>query len=337
MIPRFLNPSALALLTVVPVLLGFLLWRRRVYFRRIRHLGDFNLVQHLVVPEATRRSTSLSWLWLAAVTSLIVALARPVWGINTEVVEIQGVSVVAVLDISNSMEAQDLLPSRLERAKLTLDELFNSLRGNEVGLVLFAGSAFVQFPLTNDMDTARTFLAAADTKNITQQGTVIEDALDTALNLFDEERPLGRIVVLLTDGEDHEGSLETVFARANELGVTIHSLGYGDTEGAPVPVLNDSGEVISYRVDTNGQMVMSRLDEATLQMIASQTNGVYQRASASGAEITNLVRLINQAETGLLDRRAEARNVERFGIFLLIAVIALTFDMILPVLRGRPL
>lgn len=330
MIIVFLNPRALALLILVPLLFVFLWWRRRVYARRVRRLGDPELVRLLMTPQP---SSGRSWLWLGAVTALVVALSRPVWGVNTDVVEVSGVSVVVALDVSTSMEAQDLLPNRLERAKLALDALFDSLRGNEVGLVVFAGTAFVQFPLTNDIDTARIFLASTDTGMITQQGTVIEEALNQALNLFDEQRPSGRIVVLVTDGEDHEGDVDEVLRKANESGVTIHTLGYGDTEGAPVPILSDSREVVGYKVDSNGQMVLSRLDETTLQKIAENTGGVYQRASASGAEITNLARLIERAETGLLDSRTESRGVERYGIFLFAAIVALTLEIALPMAR----
>ncbi len=332
----FLNSGVLILLVLVPALIGFFMWRGRVYRQLFRRLGDLDLIQRLVERGFQRRYFWWSGLWLCALVALIIALARPVWGVNTDVIEVQGVSVVVVLDVSNSMLAQDLAPSRLERAKLALHDLFDGLRGNEVALVLFAGSAFAQFPLTNDIDSAMTFLNAVDTGVITQQGTVIEDALRIALGLFDTQRPSARFIVLATDGENHEGDVERVIGEAIERGVVIHTLGYGDAEGAPIPVLNDRGEVITYKADTAGQLVLSRLDEASLQQIARETGGLYHRASANGAEITNLVRVMNQAEAGLLDNRVEARSIERFGIFVLIAVIALTLEMMLPaVIRMR--
>jgi Ca-activated chloride channel family protein len=263
-------------------------------------------------------------------SALVIALARPVWGVNTEVIEVQGVSIVAVLDVSNSMNAQDLLPSRLERAKLALHDLFD-LRGNEVALVVLAGTAFVQCPLTNDVDSAQTFLNAIDTGTITQQGTNLADALRQAINLFDMQRPAARIVVVATDGEDHEGDLEPLLEDAATRGVVIHVIGYGNAEGAPIPMLDEHGEVVAYIADAAGQLVQSRLDETILQHITARTNGLYQRASASGTEIVNLIRVINQAEAGLLDNRIESRGVERFGIFVLIAVIGLTCEILLSV------
>lgn len=332
----FLNSGVLFFLVLVPVFVAFFVWRRGVYRQLFARLGDADLMRRLVGHGVGSRYFWRCGLWLCALAALVIALARPVWGVNTDVIEVQGVSVVVVLDVSNSMLAQDLPPGRLERAKLALHDLFAGLRGNEVALVLFAGSAFAQFPLTNDIESAMTFLRSVNTGVITQQGTAIEDALRIGLGLFDMQRPSARIIVLATDGESHEGDIDRVVGEAAARDVVIHTLGYGSSEGAPVPVFNASGEVVTYKTDTAGQLVVSRLDEASLQYIAQQTGGVYQRASASGAEIVSLLRVINQAEAGLLDSRVEARSIERFGIFVLIAVIALMLEMAAPLmLRGR--
>lgn len=332
----FLSPGMLILLAFIPAFVVFFMWRQSVYRKLFQRLGDTDLIQQLVGRGFRRHYFWWSALWLGTLAALVIALARPVWGVNTDVIEVQGVSVVVVLDVSNSMLAQDMVPSRLARAKLALHDLFDGLRGNEVGLVVFAGTAFAQFPLTNDIDSAMTFLNAVDTGMISQQGTVIEDALRIGLGLFDRQRPSARIMVLATDGENHEGDVERVIAEAVEHGVVIHTIGYGDVEGAPVPVLNARGEVVTYKADAAGQLVLSRLDEMTLQIIARETGGLYHRASANGAEITNLIHVINQAEAGLLDNRVEARSIERFEIFVLIALIALTLEIMLPtVVRMR--
>lgn len=325
----FLNPGALILLALIPLFAVFLVWRRHAYWRAFRQLGDVALVEKLAEQRSDRRYFWRGGLWLCALGALVIALARPVWGVNTDIIEVQGVSLVAVLDVSNSMAAQDILPSRLQRAKLALHDLFEGLRGNEVGLVLFAGSAYVQFPLTTDVDSALAFLKSVDTGVITQQGTVIEEALETALDLFDPERPSARLVVLMTDGENHEGTLEQALEQARQQAVTIYTLGYGDAEGAPVPVLAADGQISRYKADETGQLVVSRLDETTLRTIAEQTGGIYQRASASGTEITNLVQTIRQVEAGQLDNRVESRAVDRFGIFVLFALAALSVEMFL--------
>ena len=187
----FLNPGAFVLIPVVAILSIFVLWRIRSHHQTLRNLGDLTLLRQLI---SGPRATGGLWrtgLWAFAATNLVIALARPAWGVNMDVVELQGVSVVGVLDVSNSMLAQDMLPSRLERAKLALHDLFNGLQGNELGLVVFAGRAIVQFPLTNDAYTANAFLNAASTNSITQQGTAIQEALHTTLSLFDEKESSG--------------------------------------------------------------------------------------------------------------------------------------------------
>ncbi len=330
----FLNPIALALLIPLPLLLGLLIWRVRSRRSRLYSLGDAGLIDRLITGP---RAASGWWrlvLWSGATISLIVALARPAWGVNMDVIELQGVSVVAVLDVSNSMNAQDVLPSRLERAKLALHDLFDGLGGNEVGLVLFAGSAIVQFPLTTDAESAQAFLSAASSESITQQGTAIANALHTALNLFDAQSPSARIIVLVTDGEDQEGDIEAAAAEAAAAGVTIYTIGYGGPTGVPIPILGADGQVVTYKADTSGNLVLSNRDEPTLQTLAEQTGGIYQRASASGSEITHLAQLINEAQRGLLDSRTESRSIERFGIFTLIAILLLSVEILTPGLRG---
>jgi Ca-activated chloride channel family protein len=141
----------------------------------------------------------------------------------------------------------------------------------------------------------------------------------------------------MTDGEDHEGNIETIVAQAAAEGIVIYTVGFGDSEPVPIPVIGGDGQVVTYRADSSGDLIMSQLDEITLQMIADQTSGMYQRASANGAEVSNLIRLINAAETGTFDSRIETRQIERFGLFVLIAIIALSLEIMTPLSRGiRP-
>lgn len=329
----FQNPTALTLILTIPAMIAFLVWRNRVYRAQIRKLGEASLISRLL-PPPDQRQLWQGVLWAVTLTALIIALARPMWGVNIDVIEVQGVSVVVALDVSNSMAAQDMLPGRLERAKIAIRELFQELNGNEIGLVLFAGSAFVYFPLTTDANAATTFLSPVSTSTISEQGTALEEAINLALATFNPQSPAARILVLMTDGESHVGEIERAIERANSMGVVIHTIGYGSAEGAPVPILNDQGEAITYKADTTGNLVLTYLDEETLQFIADETGGIYQRATASGVEITNLARVIQQAETGFLDNRIESQGIERFGLFILAAIIALTLEILLPARRA---
>jgi Ca-activated chloride channel homolog len=261
----------------------------------------------------------------------VIALARPVWGVDLNIIETQGVSVMIVLDVSNSMNAQDLVPSRLERARLVIRDLFDGLAGNEIGLILFAGTAFIQFPLTTDTISAQSFLSAVSTDAITLQGTAIEDSLRLAMNTFSAQSPAAQVIVLMTDGEGTEGDALAAADDATEREIVIHSIGFGDPQGAPIPILDEQGQIAGYKSDPDGNVVLSRLDEELLQAIAERTGGLYQRAGAG--EAAAIVQAISAAQAGTLDTRTEERGVERFGIFVALAVLALSLEMLLPETR----
>jgi Ca-activated chloride channel homolog len=332
----FVNPSLLVFLIIVPVVVLFLVWRGRARLAALRRIGDAELTRVLAPQVSRSRRFWKAAFWIGSLGALIFALARPVWGVNLDVIETQGVAVMVVLDVSNSMEAEDVVPNRLERAKLTIRDLFERLEGNEIGLILFAGTAFVQFPLTTDTTSATSFLNAASTSAISRQGTAIESALRLAMDSFDDESPAARIIVLVTDGENHEGDTFSAVRDAADSGITIHVIGYGDpVEGAPVPVRDDAGNVVGYKSDRGGNVIFSRLDEPTLQSIADLTEGLYQRASANGIEIVNIVNRVNEAQTGSLESRTERRGVERFAIFVALALLALSVEILLPETKGE--
>jgi len=336
MIITFSNPSVLAFFLLLPVVVGFFVWRERVRLSAVRRIGDSHLTRILFPDASGIRRFWKSALWLVAAASVVIALARPVWGIELNVIETQGVSVMVVLDVSSSMDAQDILPSRLARAKLAIRDLFEGLAGNEVGLILFAGTAFVQFPLTTDTDSAETFLNTVTTDAITRQGTAIEAALRLAVDSFEDRQGVEKIVILVTDGEDHEGDPLAAADEAASKGITIHAIGYGDTqEGAPVPVYDEAGNIVDYKRDRFGQLVVSRLNESILREITQRTGGTYHHASAEGIEVVDLVNSIRQAETRALESRSEARGVERFGIFVALALFALSLEILLPETRSE--
>lgn len=326
----FTTPAALALLIVVPLLATLLIWRIRLRQQLWATLAIPSRHAFLFPGVRTRRRFIKLGIWLAALTLLIIAIARPTWGSDLNIIETQGASIVFLLDVSNSMAAQDLIPNRLERAKLTIRDLFTELQGNEVGLVLFAGTAVVQLPLTTDTLSAVNFLNSVSTNAITQQGTDLESAVDMGRKLFDENSPSARMMVILTDGENHEGDTDRAVQAAIEDNIIIHAVGYGDPDGAPIPEFDASGNLIDYKTDAENNVILSRLDEATLEQIASSTGGIYQRATASGVEAVNLVNRIREADLSRLEVRQQQRGVERFGIFVLLALLLLTIEILIP-------
>jgi Ca-activated chloride channel family protein len=265
-----------------------------------------------------------------ALIFLIIALARPQWGSQVEYIERRGVEIMATLDISESMLAEDFKPNRLARAKLEISELMDNLEGNELGLVLFSGAAFVQFPLTSDFSTARTFLDAAHPELISRPGTAIAEAIRIAMTGFNEERATQKVILLLTDGENHEGDVLAAAQEAADQGVIIYTIGFGSPDGEPIPIYDQLGNLIEYKKDKQGETVLTHLDDVTLQQIAVMTGGRYFPALPDGREVGVLVDEIAELQTSELESRFETRGIERFQWFLLVAVIALVIIELIP-------
>jgi Ca-activated chloride channel family protein len=316
-------------LLLLGLLIYFLAWRKQAALNR---LGAPQLIARLSASVNWRGRRWQTILWFAALALLILALARPRWGAQVEIVERQGVEIMVALDVSKSMLAEDLRPNRLARAKLEISELMDRLEGNELGLAVFAGAAYVQFPLTSDFSTARFFLEAARPEMISRTSTNLASAIEVAMSGFNEERASQQVIILLTDGEANEYSSEVLpmVEQAAEAGIIIHTIGFGSPEGEPIPEYDDLGNLTGYKQGRDGETVLSRLDETTLQEIANITNGRYFRASADGREVGYLVETINELQTSQLESRFETRGIERFQWFLLAAVVALIICELIP-------
>ena len=325
------NQSAnLGLLILLPVMLAFFAWRLRQRQIRIRRLGDQTLLASLINRQNFQRYYLKLGLWLLTITMLIIGLAQPVWGLSTSQVEVRGIAIMIVLDVSASMDAEDVLPSRLERAKLAVREIIEANVGDEFGLVLFAGTSFVQLPLTSDVNSAISFLNAVTTDSIGQQGTSLASALRLAVDSVDIAIAEQSIILVFSDGENHQGEPIEIAEEANEQGIIIHAVGYGDPiDGAPIPIRDENDEIVSYKSDQLGNLVLTRLNEDVLREVADVTTGTYQRATDSGIEIINLLNTVSEVEEGSLGSRVDARRVERFGIFIVLAIVFLSFEMML--------
>ena len=229
---------------------------------------------------------------------------------------------MVALDISRSMLVQDLKPNRLDRAKLEISSLISRLEGDEVGIVLFSGASFIQFPLTSDYTTARTYLNHASPNAISRQGTVIAEAIDTAMVGFSNERESQRIIVIMTDGENHEDDPITAARRAAEEGAVIYTVGFGSPDGGPVPEFDDHGNITGFRQDAQGRTVISSIDEIALQQIADSGGGRYFRAAERGA-MADLADEIRSFQDEALQSEFNQRKVERFQLFLLAGALCL--------------
>ena len=318
------------LLLLVPLAGLFLWWARRRRDVDLARLGDPALVQRLSSTVNWRGRRWRDALWLAVLALILIGLARPQWGTETQVVEQEGIQVMVALDVSNSMLAQDIKPDRLSRAKMEIADLMSRLGGDEIGLVLFSGASFVQFPLTSDYATAMTFLDNARPEVISRPGTAIGDAIRTAMTGFDTNRASQKVIVLITDGEDHGGDALPMAEMAAEQGILIYAIGFGSPEGEPIPEYDARGEVVGFKKDQHGEVVLSRLDEVTLRQIAEIGGGKVFRATAGGSELTALVDELGALQKAALSSQTKIFGIERFQIFLLAALVMMVIIELIP-------
>jgi len=328
---RFATIEALFALLTLPLLAGLFWVAFRARRRALEEFGDSPLVQKLSESVNRRGRVWKAVMALTAAALVIVALARPQFGTRVETVRSEGRDILVALDVSNSMLAEDLAPSRLERARLEIARLIRGLDGDRIGLVAFAGDAFVQSPLTIDYGAALLFLNAMDTDLIPVQGTDLGMALQVSLDAFEEgASPDQRVLVVVTDGEDHEGRLEEAVDRARQDGVRIHTVGIGSPEGVPIPEYGPNGARVGFFRDDDGNVVTTRLEEGPLQNIADQTGGRYVPAYSGTSALQQLVDEI----AGEAGEERESRQItqydEQFQIFLGLAILLLMLEAAIP-------
>lgn len=297
---RFERPEMLKALFTGPGLVLFyaldIAWRNRALMR----FASSTVLSRMVPGISSTRSV-LRFLFLRHGLGLVViALAGPLFGTRAEEVKAKGIDVIVALDVSNSMLCEDLVPSRMEAARRAMSQLIDRLRGDRIGIVIFAGDAFVQLPLTADRSAARMFLSTLGPSSMNNQGTAIAAAIDLAHRGFDPESAAGRAIIVITDGEDHEGDAEDAAQRAAQAGITVHTVGMGTPQGGPLPIRRN-GQMQGFRKDANGNTVVSRLNEEMLRGIAAAGNGEFVRASSTSAGLEDLVNELKEmdsAETG---------------------------------------
>jgi Ca-activated chloride channel family protein len=327
---NFAKPEYLLALLTLPAGGLLMYWANKKRQQSLGKLGESPLLRKLTTSINWRGRRLRNALQLIALAFFILALARPQWGSEVREIDQEGLQVMVALDVSQSMLAQDIKPTRLDRAKLEIADLMKKLNGDEVGLVLFSGASFIQVPLTSDYYSALSYLDSARPEVISRPGTVIGEAIRTAALGFDPNLSSQKVLIVMTDGEDHETDpLAAAQAIADE-DVLIYTIGFGTAEGDPIPVLDENGSVIDYKRDQNGEVVLSMLDESTLQSIAQTGNGMYYRASADGSELQSLLSEIGNLQKDQLQSRFETTQIERFQIFLGIALALFVASELIP-------
>ena len=320
---RFADIEMLWWLLTIPVFVVAYVLITRHKRRQLSEFGDPELMSQLM-PDASKSRPIVKFaLLMGALSLLIIAAARPQYGQQEKTVKRQGIEVMVALDISNSMLAEDVAPNRLDRAKQMLSKMIDNMVDDKVGLVVFAGEAFTQLPITCDYVSAKMFLNTISPKLIPTQGTAIGAALQTAIRSFgSQESDAGRAIILITDGENHEDDAIAAAKQAQELGIQVFVIGIGKPEGSPIPVPGTN----DYIKDRSGQVVVSRLNEEMCQEIAQAGKGAYVRCDNTNTAMRALQQELDRIATTDLETTIYADYNEQYQSFVLIALLLLVID-----------
>jgi Ca-activated chloride channel family protein len=294
---RFAHPAYLHILWFVPGLLLFFIWAAHRRRRSLEQFGEAPLVAKLSRTVSRRRQWIKIVLFLLAFIFLSIAIARPQIGTHAVPVTAEGIDLVFALDTSLSMLAEDMKPNRLMRAKHEIAALMDKLRGDRVGIVIFSSMGFIQCPLTVDYAAAKLFLDAVDTNSVSVPGSAIADAISTSIKAFKHSSvKSSKVIILLTDGESHEGDPMMATEEAKKQGIRIYTIGIGSPKGEPIPIRNKQGDLVGYKKDKEGNIIMTKLDQLTLEKISILTDGQFYRASSSGLELEKIYGDISSME-----------------------------------------
>ena len=320
---RFANIEMLWWLITIPVfVIAYIIYTKHKR-RQLLEFGDQELIAQLMPDASNSRPIWKFSLLIVALALLIIAGARPQYGQKETTVKRQGIEVMIALDISNSMLAEDVAPNRLDRAKQMLSKMIDNMVDDKVGLVVFAGEAFTQLPITCDYVSAKMFLNTITPNLIPTQGTAIGAALQTAITSFGAtESEAGRAIILITDGENHEDDAIAAAQKAQELGIQVFVVGIGKPEGSPIPKPGTN----DYFKDRSGQVVVSRLNEEMCQQIAEAGNGIYVRCDNTNTAMRALQQGMEHIATAELESTVYADYNEQYQSFVLIALLLIAIE-----------
>ena len=322
---RFAHPEFLYLFLILPALVLFyiyaLIWKRRA----IKRYGNPSLLKALMPDRSPKRQHLKFGFLLAAIAMLIVVVAGPQFGSKLETVKRQGIEIMVCLDVSNSMLAEDVAPNRLEKAKQMLGKLTDGFTDDKVGLIVFAGDAFTQLPITSDYISAKMFLSSINPSMVSTQGTAIGAAINLAVRSFTPSETSDKAIILITDGENHEDDAAGAAKAAAEQGIHVNIVGMGDPKGAPIPIPGSN----NYMKDKEGNVVITKLSEQMCQEIAASGDGMYVRADNSNAALKALQKEIDKMNKSELDSKVYSEYDEQFQVFAWIALVLLIVEYLI--------
>ena len=325
---RFEHPEYLYWLILIPVLVIVYILFRLAQKKRFERFAHITMRESLVPTYSARRANFKFIVFLLTVSSVILALANLQSGSKMEEVKREGIDLYLAIDVSNSMNAEDIVPSRLERSKQSINKLISEMKGDRIGVIVFADKAFVQLPITTDYSAAKMFLSTVNTSLVASQGTAIAEAINLALKSFSDEEH-SKAIVIISDGEDHENDAAVKAAQdAAKKGVRIYTIGMGLPDGAPIPQYNQYGHQTGYRKDRNGNTIITKLNEPMLQQIAAAGNGIYVRASNSNVGLEKIYEDIEKLDKTEIEAKVFTDYEDQFQWFVGAAIVFLLIEIL---------
>ena len=320
----FKDPHFLYILIAVLLFVALYFYSNARRRKSIAQYGDAGLMKALLPSSAVLRSRVTFWLSIVALALLVVALARPRYGTKKETLTTKGVEVVVALDISNSMMAEDIVPTRLDKAKRLISRMMTQASGNKFALIVYAGDAFVQLPITDDQVSANMFLNQISPSLIKRQGTNVGEAIDLACRSFSDNEKIGKAVVVITDGENHEGGAEEAARRASEMGIKVYVMGIGTPKGGRIPVEGTD----DFLRDREGNIVVTKLNETMAQSIAAAGNGTYIRVDNTNSAQEFIENELDTLTKDEVKTEVFTKFKEQYGIIALLAFLLLVTDIV---------
>jgi Ca-activated chloride channel family protein len=333
---RFANPEYLYLLILAPVLYVIWLVGRRIATKRMKRFGESEILKDLMPDTSETRPLIKFLLLLFVYIFLIIGIARPQFGSKLQQVKRKGIEMIIALDVSNSMLAQDIKPNRLEKAKQSISKLVERLVNDRIGLIVFAGQAYTQIPITSDYVSAKMFLSSISPGIVPVQGTAIGAAIKLAMSSYTSQEDMSRVLIIITDGENHEDNAIEMAKQAAEKGIKIYTIGVGLPKGAPVAMPSKSGQPVFLK-DKDGKVVISKLDEKTLEEIAAVGNGKYIRANNTRLGLNALFEDINKLDKKEIDAKVYSEYADIFQYPVGIALLLLIIEFIILDRKNRKL
>jgi Ca-activated chloride channel homolog len=325
---RFEDERMLIGLAIIPLLLLLYLITVRYQRKQMHKWGDERLLSRLMPDFSATRGLVKFILWSLALGIMVLALARPQFGTKLSEVKRKGIEMIIALDVSNSMMAEDIQPNRLENAKMAISRLVDQLENDKIGLIVFAGDAYIQMPVTTDYQAAKLFLNTINTQIVPRQGTAIESAIRLAMRSFTPNSEKSRAIVIITDGENHEEGATEAAKEAADGGIIIHTIGIGSAQGVPIPVTSAGGQK-DYRTDHEGKVIISKLNESLLREVAAAGGGSYVRATASRTGLNTILDEMNKMEKQEIQMKVYAEYDEQFLYYAGLALLLLLIDFAL--------